>query len=232
MSETLNVFQAITAVAKDVGAVGKDGVNQAQKFRFRGIDAVVNAVSPAMRRHGLVIFPVVDSVKRGSAQTAKGGTMNTVEVIAGYVFTGPDGSSFTAKVPGEAFDSGDKATAKAMSVAFRTCLLQTFALPTDDTDPDADTYEAQRQHIPRPQQNPDTYQQPRPGPPQQQAPQQAQQVSPSQWAQEHGSTLEKRLFEAKGNVDQLRTIWSWAKGTNAPEDVFTRLSTISTGAAA
>lgn len=63
-------------------------------------------------------------------------------------------------------------------------------------------------------------------------PQQAQQVSPSQWAQEHGSTLEKRLFEAKGNVDQLRTIWSWAKGTNAPEDVFTRLNTISTGAAA
>lgn len=60
MSEKLSVFQAISAVASDVGAVGKDGINQAQKFKFRGIDAVVNAVSPAMRRHGLVIFPVVE----------------------------------------------------------------------------------------------------------------------------------------------------------------------------
>lgn len=210
MSETLNVFQAITAVAKDVGAVGKDGVNQAQKFRFRGIDAVVNAVSPAMRRHGLVIFPVVDSVKRGSAQTAKGGTMNTVEVIAGYVFTGPDGSSFTAKVPGEAFDSGDKATAKAMSVAFRTCLLQTFALPTDDTDPDADTYEAQRQHIPRPQQNPDNYQQPRPGPPQHQAPQ-------MDWA--------KEILKARNHRESLLALLDKAKGLGAPQLIIDQITT-------
>lgn len=211
MSEILNVFQAITAVAKDVGAVGKDGVNQAQKFRFRGIDAVVNAVSPAMRRHGLVIFPVVDSVKRGSAQTSKGGTMNTVEVIAGYVFTGPDGSSFTAKVPGEAFDSGDKATAKAMSVAFRTCLLQTFALPTDDTDPDAETYEAQRQHIPRPHQNPDTYQQPRPGPqPQQTAPQ-------MDWA--------KEILKARNHRESLLALLDKAKGLGAPQLIIDQITT-------
>jgi hypothetical protein len=44
-------------------------------------------------------------------------------------------------VPGEAFDSGDKATAKAMSVAFRIALLQGLSLPTDETDPDAQTYE-------------------------------------------------------------------------------------------
>lgn len=226
MSEKLNVFQAISAVASDVGAVGKDGINQAQKFRFRGIDAVVNAVSPAMRRHGLVIFPVVESVKRGEAKTAKGGTMNTVEVIAGYVFTGPDGSSFTAKVPGESFDSGDKATAKAMSVAFRTVLLQTFTLPTDESDPDAESYDAHRQHIPRPQQNPDTYQQPRPSPPAQ-----APAANPA-WTQENGQALEKRLYEAKGDVSQLRTIWSWANGTGAPPEVLDRLKAISTGVAA
>jgi hypothetical protein len=38
-------------------------------------------------------------------------------------------------------DSGDKAVPKAMSVAFRTALLQALALPTDEPDPDASTYE-------------------------------------------------------------------------------------------
>lgn len=38
-------------------------------------------------------------------------------------------------------DSGDKATAKAMSVAFRTALLQALCLPTDEIDPDAESYE-------------------------------------------------------------------------------------------
>ena len=37
-------------------------------------------------------------------------------------------------------DSGDKATAKAMSVAFRTALLQVFFLPTDEKDPDEDSF--------------------------------------------------------------------------------------------
>jgi hypothetical protein len=42
---------------------------------------------------------------------------------------------------GEAFDMGDKATAKAMSVAYRTCLLQALTIPTDDPDPDESSYE-------------------------------------------------------------------------------------------
>lgn len=197
MTEPLNVYQAITAVAAQVGAVGKDGINQAQKFKFRGIDAVVNAVSPAMRKHGLVIFPVVESVKRGTAQTSKGGTMNTVEVIAGYVFTGPDGSSFTAKVPGEAFDSGDKATAKAMSVAFRTALLQTFALPTDEVDPDAESHEAvPYQRIPRPQQDPDQ-----------------EQDWPAQ------------ILAARNSVNQLRQLHAKATGMRAPQTIIEQIAT-------
>lgn len=203
MSEKLNVFQAISAVASDVGAVGKDGINQAQKFKFRGIDAVVNAVSPAMRKHGLVIFPVVESVKRGTAQTSKGSMMNTVEVIAGYVFTGPDGSSFTAKVPGESFDSGDKATAKAMSVAFRTALLQTFTLPTDEADPDADSYTQDHQRFPRTQQS--QQQAPVPGPPQ------------VDWA--------KEIIKARNSRPALLDLLAKANGLGAPQLVIDQITT-------
>jgi hypothetical protein len=58
-----------------------------------------------------------------------------------YRFTAPDGSHLETTVAGEAQDYGDKATPKAMSVAFRTALLQALALPTDEPDPDTATYE-------------------------------------------------------------------------------------------
>jgi hypothetical protein len=52
-----------------------------------------------------------------------------------------DGSSVTTVITGEAMDSGDKATNKAMSVALKYALLQMFLIPTDDMrDPDATTH--------------------------------------------------------------------------------------------
>ena len=53
---------------------------------------------------------------------------------------GPGGSVLpvNARVPGEAIDSSDKGTAKAMSVAYRIFLLQLFSLPTGDPDPDSE----------------------------------------------------------------------------------------------
>ena len=48
MGETKkNIFQTIAAVMEDVGVVGKDSLNEQQKFKYRGIDAVMNALNPA-----------------------------------------------------------------------------------------------------------------------------------------------------------------------------------------
>ena len=140
--ETPTVVQALSLVMADIGAVAKSGVNQQQKFYFRGVDAVVNAASPAFRRRGVVVIPELLEKSRTSSQTKSGSTLNVVEVTVKYTFHGPVGDSVCAVVAAEAFDSGDKATAKAMSVAFRTALLQTLALPTDEADPDADVYDA------------------------------------------------------------------------------------------
>ena len=146
--ETPTVVQALSAVMADVRAVAKKERNTSQGggFYFRGIDAVVNAVGPALRTHGVVVTPHLDHIDRREGRTSKGGTLNYVAVIVTYTFTGPAGDTMTATVPGEAFDSGDKATAKAMSVAFRTCLLQALTLPTDEADPDADVYDATAYH--------------------------------------------------------------------------------------
>jgi hypothetical protein len=139
----MKVHEAVTAVMDAVGAVRKDGRNAQQNFNFRGVDAVVNAVSPAMRKVGLTVHPSKVEHKPSSKQLSGGKVATSVDVTVDYTFTGPEGDTFTTQVAAESFDLGDKATAKAMSVAYRTCLLQTFALPTDDADPDEHTYERQ-----------------------------------------------------------------------------------------
>lgn len=136
------VIKALSDVMAEVGAVKKGDFNEGQRFNFRGIDAVVNAVSPALRKHGVIVTPDVESIEYGTVEVGRNRTpMGHVRVVVRYTFTAGDGSSVTATVPGEAMDSGDKATAKAMSVAFRTALLQALCLPTDEPDPDSHSYE-------------------------------------------------------------------------------------------
>lgn len=188
---TVTVQQAMIDVMKAVGAVRKTGRNKHQNFNFRGIDAVVNAVSPALQRAGVVVVPELQKFDRQAMQTTKGNAMNSVDVIVKYTFIGPNGDTISATVPGEAFDSGDKATAKAMSVAFRTALLQALALPTDDHDPDTESYNATPVGYGRPAPNrpQGNYNQQAPqqhGYAQQQAPQQQYAQQPGYGQQQHG----------------------------------------------
>jgi hypothetical protein len=142
MSNTLTIAQALTEVMKEVGAVAKKDRNASQGFNFRGIDAVVNAVSPALQKHGVIVVPSVEDYEYASVEIGKNRTvMGHVKVKVSYTFIGASGDAIKATVVGEAMDSGDKATAKAMSVAFRTALLQTLSLPTDEPDPDSQSYE-------------------------------------------------------------------------------------------
>lgn len=136
------VYEALSAVMERVQAVGKKERNNAQGFNFRGIDAVVNAVGPALREHNVIVTPTVLDYQYSSVEIgAKRTPMGHARVMVGYEFHGPAGDSINAVVAAEAMDSGDKATAKAMSVAFRTALLQALCLPTDEPDPDHAVYE-------------------------------------------------------------------------------------------
>lgn len=137
----LETLAAISNVAKQVGAVGKTGTNTAQNYKFRGVDAVINAVAPALREHGLVLFPEVLSATYDTAPNKSGGLNQIARLMVKYTAQAIDGDPIVSIVAAEAFDSGDKATAKAMSVAYRTYLIQLLCLPTDEPDPDESSYE-------------------------------------------------------------------------------------------
>ena len=144
MTQTPTVHAALVAVMRDVQGLGKHQRNSAPggNYNFRGIDAVMNAVGPALREHSLAVIASCRSAEYAEILVGKDRRpMAHSRVVMEYTLIGPDGSTLSGSAPGEAFDSGDKATAKACSVAYRTWLLQTLCLPTDEPDPDASTHE-------------------------------------------------------------------------------------------
>lgn len=135
------VYKAISNVAREMAETGikKGSVNQQQGFMFRGIDAVYNALAPALVKHGLLILPRIIERTVTERQTQRGGLLFYVVVKAEFEFVSvEDGSKHIVVTYGEAMDSGDKATNKAMSIAYKYAAFQTFCIPTEETAIDAD----------------------------------------------------------------------------------------------
>lgn len=126
---------------KDIGAVAKSDRNQQQGFDFRGIDSVVNAVGPVLRAHGVVMLPEAGTPTMDHYESRNGARMAHVLLPVTFTFYGPAGDSVSCSVIGEASDAGDKVLSKAHSVAWRIALLECFAIPTDDPDPDQFSHE-------------------------------------------------------------------------------------------
>lgn len=147
MSEaaTPAVYRAISAVA---GAIAKEGIaknkkNTTQGFMFRGIDDVYNALAPILSEFGLVVLPRVLKRIETEREAKSGGALFNVVVEVEFDFVAAeDGSRHVVKTFGEAMDSADKATNKAMSAAYKYAAMQAFCIPTSgDNDADATSYE-------------------------------------------------------------------------------------------
>lgn len=140
MAEKKNIFETINAVMEEIGAVGKNSRNEQQKYMYRGVDDVMNALNPAFIKHKLFMVPEVVSQTREERQTANGKNIIYSVLSVKYTFYAEDGSSIYTIVPGEGMDSGDKASNKAMSGAFKYACFQVFCIPTEEMqDPDAET---------------------------------------------------------------------------------------------
>lgn len=151
----MEVYKAISAVQEELASMGiaKNSKNQQQGFMFRGIDAVYNALAPLLAKHKLCILPRCLSRECNERTTAKGGVLFYVNVHAEFDFVSAvDGSKHTVAMFGEAMDSGDKATNKAMSTAYKYAAFQAFCIPTEETATDADneTHYVAPNHVKKP----------------------------------------------------------------------------------
>lgn len=140
-----HVYSAICRVIFDLSheGIAKNNRNQQQGYNFRGIDDVYNVLSPLLARHELCVLPRVISREVTEKVNAKGTTLFYTVVHVEFDFVSAvDGSKHTVATVGEAMDSGDKSSNKAMSAAYKYAAFQAFAIPTEgDNDADATTHE-------------------------------------------------------------------------------------------
>lgn len=162
---TKTVFQAINAVQEELSKIGiaKAQKNQQQRYNFRGIDDIYNTLAPLLAKHRLVIMPKALEREVVERTTMKGSVLFYVTVKVDYHFiSADDASEFVVTAFGEAMDSGDKATNKAMSSAYKYAAFQAFCIPTEgDNDADATTHEVEgKKPVEKPKQKPE----PKPNP--------------------------------------------------------------------
>lgn len=144
MAEVGRIYQAIPAIMGELDAIGKNKRNSQQGFMYRGVDDVMNAINPALVKNRVFIVPEILDQTREERQSSNGKNLIYSICRIRFKFYAEDGSSVDAVTIGEGMDSGDKATNKAMAVAFKYACFQIFCIPTEEmNDPDADSHNVQ-----------------------------------------------------------------------------------------
>lgn len=136
---------AINAAMRDIARIGIGKTKTADtgqaKYKFRGVEDAMNEMSPIMVNHGITVAARYSELNIQERDKGGGKATRFVTLKGTFTFAAEDDSSVTAEAYGEAMDSGDKATIKAQSVAFRTALFQLFVVPTMSMDTELDDHD-------------------------------------------------------------------------------------------
>lgn len=137
------IYAAMCAIMADVEPIAKSRKNETQKYQFRGIDDVYEALQAILVKHKVFTLPTILEQTREEKINKSGGlNLYSILKIQYTFYSGEDGSSVTASVIGEGMDNGDKSSNKAMSVGHKYTLLQAFAIPTKEPkDPENDSHD-------------------------------------------------------------------------------------------
>ena len=128
MTEGKAIYSAIPAIISEVGCVAKGSKNQQQGYMYRSADDVCDALHDALGKHKVTPTCAIESREASERASKSGGVLFTVVLKCRFTFWGEDGSSVATEAIGEAMDSADKATNKAMTAAYKYALLQVFCL--------------------------------------------------------------------------------------------------------
>ena len=149
-----SVYAAINAVTAELAGSGipKNRFNEVDEYRYRSIDDVLIRLAPLLAKHRLCVLPRVTKrhviERQGEEQLLVDVTLR----VAFSLVSADDGSSHLVEAYGEALDAGDKGTAKAMSAAYKSAMIQAFCIPVGDLeDPDSTSHRlAAKTHVAEP----------------------------------------------------------------------------------
>lgn len=152
------VAKKFVEVMRDCSHVAKNGTNDFHRYKYATAADVLEKVNASLTKHGLasVVTPNLLSVQE--ITTAKGNIerLATVEVTI-MLIDSESGESLTLKGLGSGQDAGDKALAKAQTMALKYCYLSSLAIATND-DPEADSKTDEAMNFKTPNSTSDTSQ--------------------------------------------------------------------------
>lgn len=144
-TEAKHIYKAINAIQGELAKIGisKGRKNKEQGYSFRGIDDVYGALAPLLAKYEVCVFPHVQERIVHERTTAKGTVLFYTTLKVEYeLVSAQDGSIQTCSAYGEAMDTADKSTNKAMSAAYKYMCLQVFCIPTEgENDADERTHD-------------------------------------------------------------------------------------------
>ncbi|MCP4764462.1 MAG: ERF family protein [archaeon] len=126
------IYTKIINVSRKIKPIAKDHKNKMQGYSFRGIDDMYNFLQPLLSEEGIFITSKIVNSEREERKSQKGGILIYSIIDMEFTFFAEDGSNISCITKGEAMDSGDKASNKAMSTALKYALLQMFMIPTEE----------------------------------------------------------------------------------------------------
>lgn len=129
------IYSALCAIMEAIDPIAKSKRNTQQNYNFRGIDDVYAVLNPMLVANKVVIIPEMMSHEITQFESKNGGALFRAIVQVKYTIVhSQDNSSIEVVVFGEGMDSGDKATPKAFSVAYKYMAFQLFCIPVDTGD--------------------------------------------------------------------------------------------------
>jgi hypothetical protein len=138
-----HVYRAISAITGEFAKTGiaKTHINMRDQYLYRSIDDVLGRLSPLLVRHKLCILPRVLARECEAIAGERDELLTSVRLeVAFDLVSARDGSCHSIQSWGEALDASDKGTAKAMSAAYKSAMLELFCVPVTSDDADASSH--------------------------------------------------------------------------------------------
>jgi hypothetical protein len=140
MSETMNLYQKINRVMRDIQYLQKDdkvSTGGNNSYKAMSEEKVTQVVRESLIANGLVILPVAQAHSRDELRDKEGVLKGYLSIVdTQYKIVDIDTGQFELLASsGTGADTQDKGVGKAMTYSYKYLLLRTFAIPTGE-DPD------------------------------------------------------------------------------------------------
>lgn len=150
--DTRTIWERVNAVLAALPTISKDGKapDSMGGFAFRSIEDITGALKTPLANHGVTIVPTVVQRIDSERRTSNGKSLWVTDLLIRFDFYGPDGDTLSAEMWGCGSDSGDKATQKAVTAAFKSLLTVTFCISDNAMDAERYDHAADSPPPPRP----------------------------------------------------------------------------------